>query len=67
MAEQTTPESFSLEVKLEELRKILEQMQKGMSDFDQQMELFTTGQQLIQECREYLQGAELKVDQLLDE
>ncbi len=67
MAEQTAAEAFSLEEKLEELRKILEQMQKGMSDFDQQMELFTSGQALIQVCREYLQGAELKVDQLLDE
>ena len=67
MAEQTNEKSFSLEEKLEELRKILEQMQKGMSDFDEQMSLFRRGQELIGVCREYLQEAELQVDQLLDE
>ncbi|MDP5171222.1 MAG: exodeoxyribonuclease VII small subunit [Bacteroidia bacterium] len=65
MAEQNIPETFSLEEKLENLRKILEQMQKGMSDFDRQMALFKQGQLLISECRQYLDKAELQVDQLL--
>lgn len=67
MAEQNDYQDFSLENQLEELRKTLEQMQKGMSDFDQQMELFRKGQRLVQDCRAYLQHAELQVDQLLGE
>lgn len=66
MSQAIESESFSLEKKLEELRAVLEQMQKGMTDFDEQMRLFKHGQTLINECRDYLQDAELQVEQLLE-
>lgn len=59
-------EKFSLEEKLEELRLLVEKMQEGMSDFDQQVALFKEGNRLIKSCREYLNGAELEIQQLID-
>lgn len=58
-------EKFSLEEKLEDLRSLVEKMQKGVSDFDQQVALFKEGSQLIKECRGYLNGAELEIKQLI--
>jgi exodeoxyribonuclease VII small subunit len=60
------PTEFSLEDKLSALRKLVEQMQKGVSDFDQQVLLFRQGQALVEECRAYLDDAELQVQQLID-
>ena len=60
-----TPE-FSLEKTLAELRQLVEQMQKGVSDFDQQVLMFQQGQALIEQCRKYLDGAELQVEQLIE-
>ena len=59
-------EKFSLEEKLEELRILVEKMQKGISDFDKQVALFKQGSLLIKECREYLNGAELEIQQLIN-
>ena len=42
-------------------------MQRGVSDFDQQVDLFKQGNQLIKECREYLDKSELKIEQLIKE
>ncbi len=67
MPEQDLPEDFSLEEKLEELRILLDQMQKGMTDFDQQMALFRHGQSLIAACRKHLDATELLVEQILQE
>ena len=58
---------FSLEKKLEEIRQLVEKMQRGVSDFDQQVDLFKQGNQLIKECREYLDKSELKIEQLIKE
>lgn len=58
-------EKFSLEEKLEALRTLVEKMQKGISDFDQQVALFKEGNALIKECRGYLNGAELEIKQLI--
>lgn len=57
---------FSLEEKLLAVRDILEQMQKGLSDFDKQTELFKAGKKLITECREYLDASEVEVKKLVD-
>lgn len=59
-------EKFSLEENLEALRVLVEKMQKGMSDFDQQVALFKEGSQLIKSCRDYLNGAELEIQQLIN-
>lgn len=58
-------EKFSLEEKLEALRALVEKMQKGVSDFDKQVALFKEGNGLIKECRDYLNGAELEIKQLI--
>lgn len=60
-------QEFSLEDKLSEIRKIVEKMQKGVSDFDQQLALFGEGNLLIKECQAYLDKAELKIQQLVNE
>ena len=56
---------FSLEKKLEELRALVEKMQKGVADFDKQVSLFKDGTQIIRECRAYLDQSELQVQQLI--
>ena len=56
---------FSLEEKLTEIRELVEKMQKGVSDFDKQVELFKRGNDLIKECREYLDVSELKIEELI--
>ncbi|MEM6348095.1 MAG: exodeoxyribonuclease VII small subunit [Bacteroidota bacterium] len=59
-------EKFSLEDKLTEIRKLIDQMQKGVSDFDQQVALYQAGSAMIKECREYLDASELQIKQLID-
>ena len=56
---------FSLEEKLTQIRDLVEKMQKGVSDFDKQVELFKQGNDLIKECREYLDASELKIEELI--
>ncbi len=57
---------FSLEKNLTRLRALIEQMQKGVGDFDRQMTLFQEGQEIVEASRRYLDAAELKVQQLID-
>ncbi|GAB4409575.1 MAG: hypothetical protein OHK0039_13370 [Bacteroidia bacterium] len=64
--EEDMEENFSLETNIEELRRLVEQMQKGVSDFDKQVALFRRGMALIQQCRTYLDASELQVKQLID-
>ena len=59
-------EKFSLEDTLAEIRAIVERMQKGVSDFDQQIALFQEGTRLIKESRTYLDESELQIQQLID-
>ena len=59
-------EAFSLEDKLREIRSLLDQMQSGSQDFDENVKLFTRGTQLIEACRNYLDEAELQIKQLVE-
>jgi exodeoxyribonuclease VII small subunit len=59
-------QAFSLEAKLKEIREILNKMQLGVNDFDENIKLFTQGNSLIKECRDYLDKAELSVRQLVE-
>jgi exodeoxyribonuclease VII small subunit len=59
-------EQFSLEEKLREIKEILQKMQMGANDFDENIKLFTRGTGLIAECRKYLDGAELSVKRLIE-
>ncbi|MEL6632957.1 MAG: exodeoxyribonuclease VII small subunit [Bacteroidota bacterium] len=59
-------EAFSLEKNLQHLRTLIEEMQKGISDFDKQLKMFQEGQEIIKACRTYLDGTELTVKQLIE-
>ena len=59
-------EGFSLEDKLREIRSLLDNMQTGDLDFDENVKLFTRGTNLIEQCRKYLDEAELQVRQLVE-
>ena len=57
---------FSLEEKLREIRSLLDQMQTGTMDFDENVKLFTQGTGLIDQCRTYLDQAEMRIQQLIE-
>lgn len=59
-------EDFLLEQKLRQIRKLLDEMQSGDLDFDQNVKLFTEGTNLIDACRKYLDDAEMRVKQLIE-
>lgn len=59
-------QAFSLEEKLREIRALLDKMQSGDQNFDENMRLFQEGTSAIKECREYLDGAELAIKQVID-
>ncbi len=59
-------ENFSLEKKIEQIKVIVEKMQKGVIDFDEHVALFKEGIQLVKDCQQYLEGAEAKIQQLVD-
>lgn len=59
-------ETFSLEKKLTEIRALVEKMQKGITDFDEQVALFRQGNDMIEECRKYLDASELKIRKLVE-
>jgi exodeoxyribonuclease VII small subunit len=57
---------FSLEENLAEIRRIMNQMQKGMDNFDEQVALFKKGKALIEDCQQYLDKAEMEIKKLVD-
>lgn len=59
-------EKFSLEATLTEIKGIVDQMQRGVEDFDKQVDLFKEGRGLIQQCRQYLDESELEIKKLVD-
>ena len=59
-------EELSFEGKLRKIRSLLDQMQAGSLDFDENVKLFTQGTGLIEECRAYLDQAEMRVKQLIE-
>ena len=59
-------ETFSLDTQIQRIRAIVEEMQKGVTDFDRQVALFKEGTQLIKACNQYLQQSELDIQQLID-
>ena len=59
-------DSFSLDQKLARIREIVGEMQKGITDFDKQVQLFKEGTALIRECQQYLNDSEIEIKQLID-
>ncbi|WNJ20720.1 exodeoxyribonuclease VII small subunit [Pontibacter sp. G13] len=66
MAEHTPDTEFSLEQSIEEIRTLINKMQQGVSDFDEQIRMFQAGTSKIEACRNFLDQAEIKVQQLVD-
>ena len=68
MSEVTTIEQgdFSLEKALTEVRRILDAMQEEQLDFDKNIALFKEGTEWVQASRDYLDRAELMLQELLD-
>jgi exodeoxyribonuclease VII small subunit len=58
---------FSLDTNITRIRAIVEEMQKGITDFDKQVALFKEAAALIKECQAYLHTAELEVEQLVND
>lgn len=57
---------FSLDQNISRIRAIVEEMQKGITDFDRQIILFKEAADLIQQCQAYLGQAELEVETLIN-
>jgi exodeoxyribonuclease VII small subunit len=58
------PADFSFEKALLRLREVVEAMQKGGGKLQDQMTLFREGQVLANQCRIYLEQAEMEVNKL---
>ncbi|MBA4304466.1 MAG: exodeoxyribonuclease VII small subunit [Sphingobacteriaceae bacterium] len=57
---------FSFEGKLLQIKQIAERMQNGNLHLEENMALFKEADQLIAECRTYLQQAAVQVEQLVN-
>lgn len=64
MAEETRTVA-SFETCLEELEKVVRQLETGDLPLDQSLELFSRGMQLSETCRKQLEEAETKVEMLI--
>ena len=58
-------ESFSFEKNLEEIRALVEKLQKGIGTFDEQLALMKEGMERIKQSHAFLDQSELKIEQLI--
>jgi exodeoxyribonuclease VII small subunit len=61
--EQSPPPSF--EASLEELERIVKELEKGELPLEQSLALFETGMRLSAECKRQLEEAETRVEMLM--
>jgi len=61
--EQTAPASF--EAGLEELERIVKELEKGDLPLEQSLALFENGMRLSAECKRQLESAETRVEMLM--
>ena len=59
------PTVASFETCLEELEKVVRQLETGDLPLDRSLELFSRGMQLSETCRKQLEEAETKVEMLI--
>jgi exodeoxyribonuclease VII small subunit len=64
MPEQKTP-SRNFEASLEELERIVKELEKGELPLEQSLALFETGMRLSAECKKQLEEAESRVEILM--
>ena len=57
---------FTLERNLKKIRDIIEKMQMGDLDFDENVALFKEGSETIAACKKYLDQSELLIKKLVE-
>ena len=66
MAESQPPETVaSFEASLDELEKVVKELESGDLPLDRSLELFSRGMQLSESCRRQLEAAETRVEMLI--
>lgn len=63
----TKAKTQSLEDKLKRLEEVASLLDRGEASIDEQLAMYEEGMRLAQECRTYLEEAELKVRRLSGE
>ena len=61
----TEPNAGSFEASLDELEKLVKELESGDLPLDRSLELFSRGMQLSETCRKQLEEAETRVEQLI--
>jgi len=59
------PAGASFEVSLDELEKVVKELESGDLPLDRSLELFSRGMQLSESCRKQLEDAETRVEMLI--
>ncbi len=63
--QQPAPTVASFEASLEELEKVVKELESGDLPLDRSLELFSRGMQLSESCRRQLEEAETRVEMLV--
>ena len=63
--QQPPPSVASFETSLDELEKVVKQLESGDLTLDRSLELFSRGMQLSDSCRKQLEEAETRVEMLI--
>ena len=66
MPESPQPVQASFETGLDELERVVKEMESGDLPLERSLELFEKGMALSEACRKQLEGAETRVEKLLD-
>jgi len=59
------PNTGSFETSLDELEKLVKELESGDLPLDRSLDLFSRGMQLSETCRKQLEEAETRVEQLI--
>jgi len=63
--QQPTQTVASFETSLDELEKVVKELESGDLSLDRSLELFSRGMQLSESCRKQLEDAETRVEMLI--
>ncbi|MDP9055510.1 MAG: exodeoxyribonuclease VII small subunit [Acidobacteriota bacterium] len=63
--QQPSPTLASFETSLDELEKVVKELESGDLPLDRSLELFSRGMQLSDSCRKQLEEAETRVEMLI--
>ena len=65
MPEEPAPPSASFEAALDELEKVVKELEGGDLPLERSLELFEKGMALSETCRKQLENAEMRVEMLI--